>query len=728
MGFLTPALLAGAALIAVPIVLHLVMRRQPRKLKFPALQFVKNRQEANRRKLNFRHLLLLALRCALIAGFALALARPTLKGSGLRGKAGAPLAVSLVVDNSLRMQYLHENQTRQEQAVEMAQGLLGKLPEEAEVAVLDLSRAASGFAVDKSTAESRLRNLSPESKPRPLEDAVREAIELVADCEDSRQEVFLFSDLNATSWNETAVASISETLAAAPDVRLYLVDVGVEEPRNMALGALELRQQTLRPGEPLRLDVPLEIVALAESPTESPLVEVFLVDPRGKEVKRGQQIVEVTPEGLGQATFELGDLPLGTHQGYVQLAATDPLSVDNRRYFTVEVRPPAEVLLLGKESNDTLFLREALSPSPLGSVTQADQTTVRFKCATDQFANGTKQTLADYAAICLLDPPPLSEELWQALVDYANEGGGVGLFLGERAQTGAFNQGAASQLLPGQLQRKSRYETYLRPQQFDHPALAALRPYAESIPWQVFPVFRYWEFEAPPGDVHGNVYGDVYTVASFANNKPALLVRPIGQGRTLTFATAVSDPPNPHGREPWNLLTAPEAAWPFVPLMNQIVGYLAQSDNGSLMFQAGETVSLHLPPSQRVSSYVLYQPDGQSLRRTLPPGDDAIRVSTTRNLGNYRVSSGGTTGQLKRGFSVNISPDVSRLERIDADELHAALPTEQVRLANTLEDVERYVDIGRSGRELFPWLITLVALVWGSEHLLANRFYRETPA
>ena len=715
MGFLTPGLLAGAALIAVPIVLHLVMRRQPRKLKFPALQFVKNRQEANRRKLNFRHLLLLALRCALIAGFALALARPTLKGSGLRGKAGAPLAVSLVVDNSLRMQYLHENQTRQEQATEMAQGLLGKLPEEAEIAVLDRSRATSGFAVDKSTAESRLRNLSPESKPRPLEDAVREAIELVADREDSRQEVFLFSDLNATSWNESAVASINEILGAAPDVRLYLVDVGVEEPRNMALGALGMRQQTLRPGEPLHINVPLEIVAFAESP----LVEVFLVDSQGKEVKRGQQIVEVTAEGLGQATFELGDLPLGTHQGYVQLAATDPLSVDNRRYFTVEVRPPAEVLLLGKESNDTLFLREALSPSSAG-----DQTRVRFQCATDQFANGTKLALTDYAAVCLLDPPPLSEELWQSLVDYANEGGGVGLFLGERAQAGAFNEGAASQLLPGQLQRKSRHETYLRPQRLDHPVLAALRPYAESIPWQVFPVFRYWEFEAPPG----NLYGDVYTVASFANNKPALLVRPVGQGRALTFATAVSDPPNPHGREPWNLLTAPEAAWPFVPLMNQIVGYLAQSDNGSLLFEAGETVSLHLPPNQRVSSYVLYQPDGQSLRRTLPPGDDAIRISTTRNLGNYRVSSGGTTGQLKRGFSVNISPDVSQLQRVDADELLAALPAEQVRLANTLEDVERYVNIGRSGRELFPWLITLVALVWGSEHLLANRFYRETPA
>jgi len=719
MGFLTPALLAGAALIAVPIALHLVMRRQPRQLKFPALQFVRKRQEANRRRLNFRHLLLLALRCALIAGFAFALARPTLKGSGLRGKEGAPLAVSLVVDNSLRMQYVHENQTRQEQATKMAQGLLSKLPAGTEVAIVDLSRAASGFVVDLSTAESRLRNLTPESKPRPLEDAVREAIELVTDRVDSRQEVFLFTDLNRTAWNESAVAAINETLASAPEVRLYLVDVGVDEIRNMSLGPLQLRQQTLRPGEPLRLEVPLEVVGLSEAP----LVALYLEGSTDQSVKRGQQIVEITPEGLGQATFELGDFPLGTHQGYVQLAASDPLAVDNTRYFTVEVRPPAKVLLLGKEPRDTLFLREALSPSSLdpsvmGQSLPADQASVQFHSASERFADGAKLTLGDYAAVCLLDPPPLSDELWQALADYASEGGGVGLFLGERARASGFNEGTAAQLLPGQLKRKSRYQTYFRPQRLDHPSLAALRPYAESIPWQAYPVFRFWEFD--------ELSGDTYVVARFANNKPALLLRSVGQGRALTFATAVSDPPNPNGREPWNLLTAPDAAWPFVPLMNQFIGYLAQSDSEPLTFEAGETVSLHLPPKERVSSFVLYQPDGQSLRRTLPPGDDTIRISTTRNLGNYRVSSGGATGQLKRGFSVNVPENVSHLQRVDSDSLIEALPAEQVRLARALEDVERYVDIGRSGQEMFPWLITLVALVWGTEHLLANRFYRGT--
>jgi len=37
--FLTPLMLAGAALVAAPIILHLVMRQQPKHLVFPALSF-----------------------------------------------------------------------------------------------------------------------------------------------------------------------------------------------------------------------------------------------------------------------------------------------------------------------------------------------------------------------------------------------------------------------------------------------------------------------------------------------------------------------------------------------------------------------------------------------------------------------------------------------------------------------------------------------------------------
>jgi hypothetical protein len=710
MGFLTPALLAGIGLIAVPIILHLVMRRQPVQLTFPALRFVKQRNEANRRRLNFRHLLLLALRCLLIAGIAFALARPTLRGTGLRGKEGAPLSVALVFDNSLRMQYVERNETRLNAASTMSQSLVDKLPDDTEIAVIDLSRSTSSFAADKRTVESRLRSLAAETHPRPLADAIRNAVQLVAEQTERRQEVFVFSDLSAAEFTPEAITSIQQALEESPEVRIYFVEVGGNEARNMAIAPLKLRAASLRPGEPLHVTADLTSVGYAEKP----LVELFLEDSNGKLVKRGQRMAEFK-EGMAQTEFRIANLPLGTHQGVVQLTASDPLEFDNQRFFTVEVRPAAKVLLLGESKSDTLFLREALNPSLLpGDAPQ------RFVTTEAQFANAGKLDFLEYNAICLLDPPPLSDEVWNKLAEYARKGGGVGIFLGHRATLSGFNTDAAQKLLPGHLKLRSHQETWFKPQRLDHPALAGLKNYAEEIPWQIFPVWTYWEF--------GEMAGDAFPVARFANNQPALLERPLGRGRVMTFATPVSDPLAPVGRDPWNALPTQNPPWPFVALANQLVGYLTQSEATDLNFKAGETVSVPLSPSQQVTDYVLKEPTGEALRRTLPPGEDTIRISTTERLGNYRVAAGGRSGTLDQGFSVNAAMELSQLARVDPASLTAALPKERVHLTQSLDDAEQYVNIGRRGRELFSWAILLVAIFWTSEHLLANRFYREGSA
>jgi hypothetical protein len=43
-----------------------------------------------------------------------------------------------------------------------------------------------------------------------------------------------------------------------------------------------------------------------------------------------------------------------------------------------------------------------------------------------------------------------------------------------------------------------------------------------------------------------------------------------------------------------------------------------------------------------------------------------------------------------------------------------------------IEDAVASVTAGHGGRELYPWAIALVAIVWGAEHVLSNRFYRQS--
>ena len=219
MAFVNLSLLAGAVLVAVPIVLHLIMRQRAKHLVFPALQFLQKRRETNRRRLKLRHSLLLALRCALVATLALLLARPsvgsTLFGNALliggimllllfvvsltatvaflrrgplltgalvalavsllvsllvvvaatirgRGEAQigdrqAPVAVLLVFDTAPRMAYRHQNLTRLEQARQTADWLIDQLPVGSDIAVADASLTHHGFLHDRSAAPTGTR-------------------------------------------------------------------------------------------------------------------------------------------------------------------------------------------------------------------------------------------------------------------------------------------------------------------------------------------------------------------------------------------------------------------------------------------------------------------------------------------------------------------------------------------------------------------------------------------
>src|SRR5213080_3593718 len=120
-----PILLLGAALVGLPIILHLIMKQEPRRLPFPAFRFLKQRLKTNQRKLRLRHFILLALRMLLIALFCLTLYQPMLQtGRSLPIGGEQPVAVVLVIDTSPSMGYSANDKTRLEDARRRALELL----------------------------------------------------------------------------------------------------------------------------------------------------------------------------------------------------------------------------------------------------------------------------------------------------------------------------------------------------------------------------------------------------------------------------------------------------------------------------------------------------------------------------------------------------------------------------------------------------------------------------
>ena len=692
--FLNGALLWGAAAAAVPVVLHLVMRRKPEQLEFPALRFIARRHEVNRRQLQLRHLLLLALRIALIVLAAFALSGPSLHtnvSGGVLGEQGEPVAVAMVFDTSMRMEYRQDDRTRLQAAQDIASWLVDQLPAQSQVAIFDTRPGAAAFQVDLGAAKHRVRTLETAAHGQPLPQTLAEARSLLATSKLARKEMYVFTDLARTAWPTEAAGELQKQHQKAPDVGMELIDVGVQQPVNFALGDLRLSGEILSSGSLLRVET--DLTAVGSGGNRS--VELYLLepDPAAKD-PRGRWTGTLKPEGTQPVEFPRILMPaVGTYQGYVQILGEDPLAVDDRRYFTVEVKPAWRVLIAApKPPGDyAFFLSAALAPESQRQTGQA-----RFDCTVVAQSDLAKMSLEPFSAVGLLDPKPLEPEVWAKLGDFASAGHGVAVFLGrnaDRAALESFNQGPAQELLAGKLVRQAwsgENGIYLSPQNYEHPILAPLRSRAGSIPWFRHPVYRYWQLSDPPAGVH--------VVARFSDDGPAILERPLGRGRVVTVTTPVSDDPN---RKPWNRLAISDA-WPAPVLAHCTFLYLVGSADQPLNFAAGTPAVLQLNPRDNYQSYVLSTPDSTEFRLAPDLKQQVLVVPVVDQPGNYRVQAGGTAEGVDRGFSVNLPAEQTRLERITEDQLAQLFDRIPYHLAHNRQEIEVRVGSGGGISGPFP--------------------------
>ncbi len=488
MTFINLSLLAGTARVALPIVLHLIMRRRPKLLEFPALRFIQKRLDMNRRRLRLRHLLLLLLRAGAIALLAFALARPSVKLASAVGSQEAPVAAALVFDAAPRMEYRHENHTRLEDARELGQWLLAQLPEQSEIAVVDTRLGATAaFAADRGAAKERITRLETVPNSQPLPVAIDAAVKLLRQSKLERKELYIFTDLSRGAWPEEQQAALQQSLAEVGGLGVYVLDVGIANPTDYGLGQVQLSGEVLSSRSKLTLSVPLSCIG----PAAPKIVELNLLDADRKLQKSGQQTGEAVPGEMRPIEFQLSDLGPGTHQGFVRIVGQDGLAADDTRYFTVAVRPAWRLLIVTTNTPHSYarFLTEALAPTLWRKLGQA-----RFDCDVCDIGELAKRSLADYSAVCLLDPSQLEPATWKKLADFAAEGRGVAIFLGRNAAPSveSFNDAEAQKLLPGKLLRQARRpdgDLHLAPAttniRSSRPSVAAKAPYRGNT----FPCF-----------------------------------------------------------------------------------------------------------------------------------------------------------------------------------------------------------------------------------------------
>ncbi len=176
-------------------------------------------------------------------------------------------------------------------------------------------------------------------------------------------------------------------------------------------------------------------------------------------------------------------------------------------------------------------------------------------------------------------------------------------------------------------------------------------------------------------------------------------------------------------QNPWNLLPVSEG-WPFMILSNQTMTYLVGGGEQHGNYLAGQTAIVPLGAASQRRDYLLFTPGNLSFPLAADLKRHEVAVTATEQVGNYRLQAGGSEG-VDFGFSVNYAPDQTQLDRLNDQELAGLFGPLKYRLCRTRAQIDRDISVGRVGRELYPALILVIALVLGLEMLVADRFYKE---
>lgn len=708
LSFITPMLLGGAALVAVPLVLHLIMRRKPVPHDFPALRFLREKAVANRRRLQLSHIVLLLLRMAAIALVALALARPVLRGAGWLADGEGPVAAALVFDTAPRMALREANETRLVRAGQLARVLLAKLPEGSTVAVLDTSGGAAAFSPSVAAASARIDRLAA-AAGGSLPTAIAEARRLLAGSELTRKELSVFTDCSHGAWDNAAPQP--EPTAGEPAV--LFVDVGASAPRNFAIDALDLSGERISAGTSLAVTAS----ASRSGPDATRAVAVEVLGRDGEYVRRGVKPVEWTASAPVQIDFDVAGLEPGTRQGRVVIEGSDDLEADDVRYFTIEVGAPAKVIVAAPRpaARTAAFIAQAIAPRLLVKSGKS-----RFEPEVVDIDSLGTVSWDTAQGIVLLDPPPLPPQVWESLERWVAGGRGLVIWLGPRAGSPErFNTDASRRVLGGDLVRvwRSREGNYLAPATLDHPIFAAFRRVGDAVPWQDYPVTRHWEFKAAEPAADGGGAAAI-VVAAYRNGLPAVIEHRVGGGSVVLVTTPVSQSAN--DPEAWNTLATGFEPWPFVILANETLLHAVDtSDNRNVL--AGSAAVLHIE-RRDVPAAVVSTPSGDDFPAAVDQKRGTITVTATEVPGNYTVRAGGDIGGVAKGFSVNLAPPATDFARLSDDSLAAVLGPGH-RLARSEDQIVRDVNRERVGSELYPWVIVLVALAMAADWIAANRFY-----
>jgi hypothetical protein len=674
MGFLAPWFLGGLAALGVPIFLHLLrqFRASPRSVS--SLMFFEQGTQSSTRYRRLRHLVLFALRFALVLLVVVAFANPFLRHAPAEANGRLLL---IVLDNSFSMRA----GTRFADAKQQAQATLAAKPHGQKAQIMTLGGrfgVLTQAIADGAQLRAALESVQPGDGRTNFAELGR-AIRQLSETVHGPIDLYLFSDMQ-----RTAMPANFADMVLPNNATLVLQPVAKgAAPPNWTVESVDAPAVLSDTKDPQRSRVKA-VVAGFGTPATSKTVSLVV---NGKAIAARK--VDVPASGRATVEFAPLEVGYGFNRCEVRIEGGDAFPADDASVFVMRRSDPERVLFVhaAGETRSALYFGSALEATAQGS----------FLVQSVAAEQATDLDPSKYAFVVLSDAVVLPSIFEHALSQHVAKGGSVLIALGTAA---AHN--ARIPLWGGDLKDVHEYARTGNPAtvgkvDFSYPALAQEQPGHDNGGWAEVKIYY-----AAALDV-----GRARVVARLGDGTPLLLDKQLGEGHVVLLTSGLENLTNDLPLHPV-----------FVAFVDRTARYLSGSErlSGASLVDSFVELRSGTEPVAVATSIEVIDPEG---RRPLS-------LSEARTMQSFRLERTGFY-QIRfangRDAVIAVNPDrrESDLEPLaeDVQQLWSGSSrseASQTAVAAPIESTYRFVSLWWYFM-LLSLLIALVQMVFASGYM-----------
>lgn len=317
--FLNAGILLATLAAVLPILIHLFTKQKPQKVYFSSLKFIKESLQERNKSIKLKNLLIIIIRTLIILLTILGISRPAIKIPFMKEKQKHNnTAVVIIIDNSLSMDYLINEQTELQHAKAKAKEINAMLTDN-DISIV-MSRDADWNRLNAIISygkfkEKQLENINVTWNAMTFSEVIEEAEKKLEESHYLNKEIYVITDFQ------------KEEVPEKSEIPVYFIPSSENKYRsNLAITKSKTTTSFIKNTNERKID--FEVQNFSDETYHDVVVQLNL---NGS--LHSEKMINIQPNQSKSEDFIISNANKGWNYGWVEVK-NERFEVDNRHYFS----------------------------------------------------------------------------------------------------------------------------------------------------------------------------------------------------------------------------------------------------------------------------------------------------------------------------------------------------------------------------------------------------------